>query len=134
MCYFDQQVSQRDAPPSAGFRALFLSRFGGLRLVLFTGTPLTVTLATKSSLDDGREMKHFDSIEFGDPSAGDARTFLDGSTRSYTVLHTAVIGIGTYLPGWKWSLHAKPQTGKTSERHIGYIVSGSMMVEDSSGN
>lgn len=79
-------------------------------------------------------MKHFDSIEFGNPSAGDVRTFLDGSTRSYTDLHTAVIGIGTYLPGWKWSLHAKPLTGKTSERHIGYIVSGSMMVEDPSGN
>lgn len=80
-------------------------------------------------------MKEPHSIEFGDPSAaGNARVFLDGSARSFTALKTAVVGFGTYRPGWKWSLHAKPQTGKESERHIGYVVSGSMMVKDSSGN
>ena len=60
--------------------------------------------------------------------------FIDGSTRSYTALRTAAIGLGTYQPGWRWSLHAGPQTGKDSENHIGYIVSGRMMVKDPSGN
>ena len=31
-------------------------------------------------------------------------------------------------------MHAGPQMGKDSENHIGYIVSGRMMVQDSSGN
>lgn len=33
-----------------------------------------------------------------------------------------------------WSLHAGKQTGKASENHIGYIISGSMMIQDSTGN
>jgi hypothetical protein len=71
----------------------------------------------------------------GNPStAGNTRVFIDGSTRSYTALRTAVIGFGAYQPGWRWSLHAGPQMGKDSENHIGYIVSGRMMVQDSSGN
>jgi len=60
--------------------------------------------------------------------------FIDGSTRSYTALRTAAIGLGTYQPGWRWSLHAGSQTGKESENHIGYIISGRMMVSDTSGN
>jgi hypothetical protein len=71
----------------------------------------------------------------GNPStAGNTRVFIDGSTRSYAALRTAVIGFGTYQPGWRWSLHAGPQMGKDSENHIGYIVSGRMMVQDLSGN
>ncbi len=71
----------------------------------------------------------------GNPStAGNNRKFIDGSTRSYVELRTAVIGFGTYQPGWRWSLHAGPQTGKDSENHIGYVISGLMMVKDSSGN
>jgi hypothetical protein len=67
-------------------------------------------------------------------TAGNMRTFIDGSTRSYADLRTAVIGFGTYHPGWRWSLHAGPQVGKNSENHIGYIISGLMMVKDPSGN
>jgi hypothetical protein len=71
----------------------------------------------------------------GNPStAGNTRVFIDGSTRSYAALQTAAVGFGTYQPGWRWSLHAKPQTGKTSENHIGYVISGRMMVKDPSGN
>lgn len=71
----------------------------------------------------------------GDPStAGNTRVFLDGSTRSYAALRTAAIGFGTYQPGWRWSLHAGPQMGKNSENHIGYVISGRMMVKDPSGN
>ena len=67
-------------------------------------------------------------------TAGNTRIFLDGSTRSYADLRTAFIGFGTYHPGWRWSLHAGPQTGKASENHIGYVISGRMMVQDPSGN
>ena len=61
------------------------------------------------------------------------RTFIDGSTRSHVTLNSAVIGLGTYKPGWRWSLHAGPQTGKSSENHIGYVISGLMMVKDPGG-
>lgn len=75
------------------------------------------------------------SIVKGNPSnTGNARVFIDGSTRSYVALRTAAIGFGTYQPGWRWSLHARPQVGKDSENHIGYVVSGRMMVKDPSGN
>ncbi len=71
----------------------------------------------------------------GNPStAGNSREFIDGSTRSYAELRTAAIGFGTYQPGWRWSLHAGAQTGKDSENHIGYVISGRMMVKDQSGN
>jgi hypothetical protein len=65
---------------------------------------------------------------------GTIRTFIDGSTRSCALLRTAAVGLGRYMPGWQWSRHAGPQTGKPSENHIGYIISGYMMVRDPSGN
>ena len=61
-------------------------------------------------------------------STENLRTFLDGSKRSVAVLESVAIGWGEYLPGWKWSLHAGPQTGKSSEAHIGYVLSGQMAV------
>ena len=64
----------------------------------------------------------------------ESRRFLDGSSRSAVQLRSAVLGLGTYLPGWKWSLHAGSQTGKSSENHVGYIVSGHMVIQDSNGD
>jgi hypothetical protein len=61
------------------------------------------------------------------------RDFLDGSTRSFALLRTAAVGLGVYQPGWRWSVHAGPQTGKRSENHIGYVVSGAMMIQDTQG-
>ncbi|MBZ9569383.1 cupin domain-containing protein [Patescibacteria group bacterium] len=61
------------------------------------------------------------------------RTFLDGSKRSVIVLESITIGRGEYLPGWRWSKHAGPQTGKDSEVHIGFILSGQMTVRAASG-
>ena len=43
------------------------------------------------------------------------RTFVDGSKRTVSVLASAAVGRGEYLPGWKWSEHAGAQTGKGSE-------------------
>ena len=64
----------------------------------------------------------------------DSRTFLDGSERSVVLLRTTYVGLGTYKPGWRWSVHAGPQTGQPSENHVGYIVRGRFWVRDPSGN
>ena len=60
-------------------------------------------------------------------------TALDGSTRTAVKLRTVFVGRGTYLPGWKWSDHEGKKTGKTSQAHIGYIVSGRMIVKGVDG-
>lgn len=62
-----------------------------------------------------------------------SRTFLDGSKRTAVILKTVAIGRGEYLPGWTWSKHAGQQTGKSSEAHIGYILSGQMIVQSPDG-
>ena len=61
-------------------------------------------------------------------------SFNDGSKRNVADLETAYVGKGTYLPGWKWSKNVGSQTGKESERHIGYILEGSFGVSDTEGN
>ncbi len=61
------------------------------------------------------------------------REFIDGSARSSESLDTSYVGLGTYKPGWKWSEHAGKQTGKSSERHIGYVISGSFVVKGADG-
>lgn len=66
-------------------------------------------------------------------SSEQSGNFLDGSVRQTIQLKTAAIGLGTYQPGWKWSLHVAAQTGKPSENHIGQIVSGHMIIRDSKG-
>jgi len=74
------------------------------------------------------------SIVTGNPAnAESVRKFIDGSTRGQTLLSSAAIGLGVYQPGWRWSKHAGPQTGKPSASHIGYVISGSMMVMDADG-
>jgi len=59
--------------------------------------------------------------------------FLAGSSRSAENLRTSYVGLGTYKPGWRWSEHVGKQTGKSSENHIGYVVSGSFIVKSTSG-
>ena len=61
------------------------------------------------------------------------RVFLDGSTRSHALLRSVAVGLGIYQPGWRWSQHAGPQTRKRSENHVGYVLSGAMMIQDTSG-
>jgi quercetin dioxygenase-like cupin family protein len=74
------------------------------------------------------------SISVQNPSRGkNKRVFLDGSERYVADLPSMFIGKGVYQPGWRWSKHAGPQTEKESTRHIGYIISGSMVAQDASG-
>lgn len=60
-------------------------------------------------------------------------TFLDNSKRTAVILKTCAIGRGEYLPGWKWSEHAGKITRKESEAHIGYILSGEMIIKKPDG-
>jgi hypothetical protein len=60
-------------------------------------------------------------------------TFLDGSKRTAVFLETVAIGRGEYLPGWKWSQDVGKMTGKKSESHIGYILSGEMITKAPDG-
>ena len=69
-----------------------------------------------------------------DPSSSEISwEFLDGSTRSVADLISSFVGIGTYTPGWRWSEHVGKQTGKSAERHIGYVLSGSFTLKSASG-
>ncbi|OGH44530.1 MAG: hypothetical protein A3I49_01460 [Candidatus Levybacteria bacterium RIFCSPLOWO2_02_FULL_37_11] len=61
------------------------------------------------------------------------RTFLDGSKRSVVILDSVAIGKGEYLPGWRWSKHVGPQTGKPSEAHIGLVISGQFVIKAPDG-
>jgi hypothetical protein len=63
-----------------------------------------------------------------------SRVFVDGSTRAESRLPSMSIGRGTYLPGWRWSEHAGPQTGKASLRHLGLIESGRMTIRSADGS
>jgi hypothetical protein len=60
-------------------------------------------------------------------------TFLDGSRRSAVILESLAIGRGEYLPGWRWSVHVGKETGKSSEAHIGYVLSGRMAIRGADG-
>ncbi len=60
--------------------------------------------------------------------------FLDGSKRSATKLKTCAVGLGTYNVGWRWSTHVGAINGKEAENHIGYILSGAMIIQDKEGN
>jgi len=60
-------------------------------------------------------------------------TFLDGSTRKAVVLENVAIGKGEYLPGWRWSKDVGKMSGKKSEAHVGYVVSGEMMLRGPDG-
>lgn len=62
-----------------------------------------------------------------------SRTFLDGSRRTVVILDSVAIGRGKYLPGWRWSEHVGKQTGKSSEAHIGYVVSGQIKIKRAGG-
>jgi quercetin dioxygenase-like cupin family protein len=45
-------------------------------------------------------------------------------------LDSGAVGRATFLPGWKWSQHVKPiaKTASCQAAHLGYFVSGRMVV------
>jgi mannose-6-phosphate isomerase-like protein (cupin superfamily) len=62
-----------------------------------------------------------------------SRVFLDDSHRDLITLATAVVGRGVYRPGWRWSTHVRPLAGRESEAHVGYVISGRMIVRGADG-
>lgn len=73
-------------------------------------------------------------MKIENPNEGSHETFFaDGSKRNVAELETAYVGLGTYLPGWRWSTDVGRKTGKPSERHIGYVMSGSFGVSEPDG-
>jgi len=60
-------------------------------------------------------------------------TFLDGSERIAVEIGPVAIGRGVYRPGWRWSEHVQPLTGKESQEHVGYVLSGRMTVRAQDG-
>ena len=66
-------------------------------------------------------------------SADKSWTFLDGSKRTAVILDSVAVGRGEYLPGWQWSKHVGAQTGKKSQAHVGYILSGKMVIKGADG-
>lgn len=70
-----------------------------------------------------------------DPDNGEKpRDFIDGSHRDVVELPSMFVGKGIYRPGWRWSEHAGAQTGKPSESHIGYVLSGRMVIKSADGD
>ena len=69
-----------------------------------------------------------------DQIGSDCHTFIDGSNRCVTKLLSVTIGRGVCNPGWRWSVHAGPQTEKESARHIGWVQSGKTIVRTANNN
>jgi quercetin dioxygenase-like cupin family protein len=59
--------------------------------------------------------------------------FLDQSERVVVHVGRVAIGRGVYRLGWRWSEHVQPLSGKPSEEHIGYLLSGRMAVRARDG-
>jgi quercetin dioxygenase-like cupin family protein len=75
-----------------------------------------------------------DNLLVGSLETPDASwTFLDESERVAVELGPVAIGRGVYRPGWRWSKHVRPLSGKDSAEHIGYVLSGRMAVRAKDG-
>jgi quercetin dioxygenase-like cupin family protein len=61
------------------------------------------------------------------------QVFLDGSERTVVRVGPATIGRGTYRQGWRWSEHVRPLAGKDSATHLGFVLSGRMIVRTKEG-
>ncbi len=71
---------------------------------------------------------------FSAPS--ETRPFMDGKGRlDLVTLDGALVGRGTFEPGWRWSEHVKPIAGTDScqAAHMGYCVSGRMRLRMDDG-
>jgi mannose-6-phosphate isomerase-like protein (cupin superfamily) len=62
-----------------------------------------------------------------------SRAFLDDSRRDLVTLGTVTVGRGVYRPGWRWSVHARQLAEEGSAAHVGYIVSGRMIIRGPDG-
>jgi len=66
----------------------------------------------------------------------ETRLFKDGSGHLLLVnVAEGPVGLATFQPGWRWSLHVKPiaNTDSCQSAHVGYFLSGRMMVVADTG-
>jgi hypothetical protein len=72
------------------------------------------------------------SVNFDQPD--ESRTFTNGQ---WDVVHIgeSTVARGTFQPGWHWGDDVKPIVGTEScqQRHVGYLVSGSLRVRTADG-
>ena len=59
--------------------------------------------------------------------------FLDGSMHYTADLPSMKVGKGIYKPGWRWSVHTSSDQSGRDEKHIGYVLSGQMVIKSVSG-
>jgi quercetin dioxygenase-like cupin family protein len=66
----------------------------------------------------------------------ETRPFEDGKGKLELVnMDAGAVGRATFEPGWQWSKHVKPiaKTDSCQAAHMGYFVSGRMVVKMDSG-
>jgi hypothetical protein len=66
----------------------------------------------------------------------ETRPFEKGSGQLELVnLEGGAVGRATFQPGWKWSEHVKPiaKTDSCQAAHMGYFISGRMVIEMDDG-
>ena len=77
----------------------------------------------------GLEIKKLDTPD-------EVRPFADDKGAAQIVnLSSGPVGLGTFEPGWRWSLHVKPiaKTDSCQTAHLGYVRSGRMHIVMSDG-
>jgi hypothetical protein len=74
-------------------------------------------------------------VETNDFSAPDEVRRPQNTTVEVVKLGGGEIGRYTFQPGWHWAEHIKPVVGTEScqTEHIGYLVSGSLLVKSDDG-
>jgi quercetin dioxygenase-like cupin family protein len=67
--------------------------------------------------------------------AEERRPFADKGQVELVSVAGGVVGLATFLPGWKWSDHVKPVAGTDSceVAHVGYVLSGRQIVRMDDG-
>jgi hypothetical protein len=75
------------------------------------------------------------AVEARDFSAPDEVRKPDKTTVELVHVAGGEIGRYTFEPGWRWSTCIKPVVGtdRCQVEHVGYVVSGSLRIEDADG-
>jgi mannose-6-phosphate isomerase-like protein (cupin superfamily) len=78
-------------------------------------------------MDKKMEVKYFSSPD-------EVRTFEKGKVELVNI-GGGMVGLATFLPGWRWSLHVKPlaKTEWCEAPHFQYIISGTLHVKMADG-
>jgi quercetin dioxygenase-like cupin family protein len=86
-----------------------------------------------TSAADPQEDEMLTKKNFGSPD--ETRPFQGKGQVKVIALGDAMIGLGTFEPGWRWSENIKPIAGGEScqANHTGYVISGRMGIKMNDG-